>query len=102
MGRNMLEAARLHMDDLMQAQGDKRREEGANPMPAKAKAKTTKPPDDEPERPRNTPASASTDIPPQPKASPGNPNECISKSWHTNGSISTSSLMWDDGVRMGH
>jgi hypothetical protein len=84
MARLMLEAAQLHpIDDYMTAHGEKRREEGANPKPAKPKAKTTKPIENEPEakhepkgtpgRPRNTPASSSTDIPPQPKASPGRP-----------------------------
>ena len=35
-------AANPNMDDFMAGRGDKRREEGANPKPAKPKAKTTK------------------------------------------------------------
>ena len=84
MTRLMLEASQLHsVDDYLTARREKRREEGANPNPAKPKARHTKPKrkaDEEPEtkqeprgppgRPRNTPASAPTDMPPQTKASP--------------------------------
>ena len=109
MARMMLEETHnTAIDDFMVPRGDKRREEGANPNPAKPKAKTTKPsdnepapeaapgkprgrppkqPDAEPEsqhepkgkpgRPKNTPASSSTDKPPQasPKKSPGRPKK---------------------------
>ena len=81
MARMMLEAAQnTAIDDFMTPHGDKRREEGANPKPAKRKARTTKPPDTSPEgqhepkgkagRPPKTQASSSTDVPPEPKASP--------------------------------
>ena len=84
MARMMLEAAQnTAIDDFMAPHGEKRREEGADPKPAKPKAKTTKPPDTSPEgqhepkgkpgRPKNTPASSSTDVPSQPKASPAKP-----------------------------
>ena len=55
---------------IMSGRGEKRREEGANPKPAQPKAKTTAWTKAPPEKPKHTPASASTDIPPQPKASP--------------------------------
>jgi hypothetical protein len=77
------EASNKAIDDLMAGRGDKRREEGADPKPAKAKAKTTKPKaeaDESPEakhepkgprgRPPNTRASASTDVPPQASPEP--------------------------------
>ena len=83
MARMMLEESHnTAIDAFMVPRGDKRREEGADPKPAKPKAKTTKPSDNEPEsqhepkgkqgRPPNTRASASTDVspqaPPEPKA----------------------------------
>ena len=71
MVRMMLEEAQhTSIDDFMSGRGDKRREEGANPKPAQPKAKTTAWTKAPPEKPKHTPASASTDIPPQPKASP--------------------------------
>ena len=94
MARAMLEASQIQaVDDLMPERAYKRREEGANPMPAKPKARQTKPkreaeeepapgqrkgrprkqPETEPEeqqepkrspgRPKKTQASSSTDIP---------------------------------------
>lgn len=91
MARAMLEASQNRaVDNLMPERKDKRREEGANPMPAKPKARQTKPkreaeeepvpgqrkkkqPATEPEdqhepkgprgRPKGTQASSSTDIP---------------------------------------
>ncbi len=64
------EAARNpNLDEFMTGQGDKRREEGANPAPPKPKAKTTKPQREAlADEPGNSRASASTDIPPQAKA----------------------------------
>ena len=71
MVRMMLEEAQhTSIDDFMSGRGEKRREEGANPKPAQPKAKTTAWTKAPPEKPKHTPASASTDIPPQPKASP--------------------------------
>ena len=67
------EAARNpNLDEFMTGQGDKRREEGANPAPPKPKAKITKPKREaSPEEPSNTGARASTDIPQaKAKASP--------------------------------
>ena len=81
MARMMLEESHnTAIDAFMVPRGDKRREEGADPKPAKPKAKTTKPSDNEPEsqhepkgkqgRPPNTRASASTDVPPQASPEP--------------------------------
>jgi hypothetical protein len=71
MVRMMLEEAQhTSIDDFMSGRGEKRREEGANPKPAQPKAKTTAWTKAPPEKPKHTPASSSTDIPPQPKASP--------------------------------
>ena len=98
MARMINEAAQnTGIEALMGSQGGKRREEGTKPKPAKPKARHTKPKreaDEEPEgqrepkgkpgRPRNTPASASTDVPsqlkapeksPEPKKSPGRPKK---------------------------
>ena len=62
-------AANPNMDEFMTGQGDKRREEGANPAPPKPKAKTQPKKEATPERPKSNRASASTDPPPQSKAS---------------------------------
>ena len=67
------EAARNpNLDEFMTGQGEKRREEGANPAPPKPKAKTAKPQREAlGDEPSNTGARASTDIPQaKAKASP--------------------------------
>ena len=87
MARSMLNASHNRaVDNLMPERNDKRREEGANPMPAKPKARQTKPkreaegppeeqqePRGQPGRPKNT--QVLTDLPKQasPNKSPAKP-----------------------------
>ena len=75
MARMMLEAAQnTAIDDFMAPRGDKRREEGADPKPAKAKAKTTKPSDNEP-APEAAPGKTRGRPPKQPDAEPESQHE---------------------------